>query len=273
MKPLTCLIVTFTVLCGSLLKSQSREFDVASIKPTKLVGVGVRSACRGIDSKFATMDLAASVPLGRCVISAGRLSHMIGIAYGVTMDVLQGGPEWVKNGDNRFDLEAKAEDPSTATEEDLLMMLRNLLADRFKLKFHRDTREIEGFTMVVSKNGPKIREAGPDDEEKISIGIGALSDLTRPTELVENNVASVVPAKLIAQKVSMPRLAQLLQAFAAGHIEDKTNLKGFYNVNLVWERGQDISGPMQEQLGLTLEKGRIPVAFFFIDSVEKPSLN
>jgi uncharacterized protein (TIGR03435 family) len=271
MKPLTCLLVMFTFLCVSLGRSQSREFEAASIKPTKHAGVGVRSACRGIDSKFATRDLAANVPLGRCVISAGRLSHMIGVAYGVTMDVLQGGPEWVKNGADRFDLEAKAEDPSTATEEDLLMMLRNLLADRFKLKFHRATREIEGFRMVVSNNGPKIREAGPDDEEKISFGIGTVSE--RPTPVVENNIAPVVPAKLIAQKVSMPRLAQLLQAFAAGHIEDQTNLKGFYNIDLVWERGQDISEPMQEQLGLKLEKGKIPVAFFFIDSAERPSVN
>ncbi len=69
---------------------QSREFEVASIKPTNLVNVGVKSACHGIDSKFAAKELAATVPLGRCVISSGRLSHMIGVAYGITMDVLAG---------------------------------------------------------------------------------------------------------------------------------------------------------------------------------------
>ena len=70
--------------------AQSHEFEVASIKPTNLVNVGVKSACHGFDSKFAAKDLAATVPLGRCVISLGRLSHMIGVAYGITMDVLAG---------------------------------------------------------------------------------------------------------------------------------------------------------------------------------------
>src|SRR5262249_49167285 len=85
-------------LYASLLRSHSREFEVACIKPTKLVGVGVKSACHGVDSRFASRDLAATVPLGRCVISSGRLSHMIGVAYNVTMDVLEGGPQWVKDG-------------------------------------------------------------------------------------------------------------------------------------------------------------------------------
>src|SRR5215475_3475813 len=91
--------------------AQKPAFEVASIKPTKLQGMGVQSACHGIDSKFAPKDLAATVPLGRCVITSGRLSHMIGVAYKITMDMLKGGPDWVVDGDDRYDLEAKAEDP------------------------------------------------------------------------------------------------------------------------------------------------------------------
>jgi len=88
MKQMVLLIaLTFSSLPAPV---QSREFEVASIKPTNLVNVGVKSACHGIDSKFAAKDLAATVPLGRCVISSGRLSHMIGVAYGITMDVLAG---------------------------------------------------------------------------------------------------------------------------------------------------------------------------------------
>src|SRR5262245_19994857 len=131
MKALSFWAVIFVVLYTAPLKSQSPEFEAATIKPTRLVNAGVKSACHGIDSKFAPRDLAATVPLGRCVISSGRLSHMIGVAYNVTMDVLQGGPDWMKSGDDRFDLEAKAEDPSAATEADLLVMLQKLLADRF----------------------------------------------------------------------------------------------------------------------------------------------
>jgi uncharacterized protein (TIGR03435 family) len=85
--------------------------------------------------KFAPKDLAATVPLGRCVITAGRLSHMIGVAYDITTDLLKGGPAWVAGGDDRYDLEAKAENPSTATEAELQVMLQRLLIDRFKLNF------------------------------------------------------------------------------------------------------------------------------------------
>ena len=135
----SCSVMLIFLCCASV-QGQSSEFEVATIKPTRIME-GVRSACHGIDSKFAPGDLAATVPLGRCIISSGRLSHMIGVAYNVTMDVLRGGPEWVANGADRFDLEGKAENPSTATEADLLAMLQNLLVDRFKLKFHRDVEQ------------------------------------------------------------------------------------------------------------------------------------
>ena len=272
-------LAVLTVLAGFssclLLHAQSREFEVATIKPTKVL-VGVRSACHGIDSKFAPGDLAATVPLGRCVISSGRLSHMIGVAYDVTMDVLKGGPEWVANGDDRFDLEAKAEDPSKATEADLQAMLRSLLADRFKLKFHRETHEIDGFEMVVAKNGLKIKEAGPNDEEKIALGFSGaqnVADVKKAVNGEEKDGARPLPMTLSAQKVSMPHLAQLIQGFARGHVIDATNLKGFYNAKLVFEAGQAISGPLQEQLGLKLDARKIPVDFFVVDSAEKPTTN
>src|SRR5207253_3663359 len=102
---------------------------------------GVKIACHGIDSKFARNDMRVGVPLGRCVATSGRLSHMIGFAYDVSMDMVQGGPSWIMTGD-RFDVEAKAVDPSTATERQLVEMFHNLLADRFKLKFQRETREV-----------------------------------------------------------------------------------------------------------------------------------
>jgi uncharacterized protein (TIGR03435 family) len=201
---------------------------------------------------------------------------MIGVAYNVTMDVLEGGPQWVKDGDNRFDLEAKSVTPSITTEADLLVMLQKLLADRFKLKFHRETREIDGFAMTVAKDGLKIREAGPDEEERISLGVAgvlALADRNTAAGSGEKGGPPGVPATLSVQKISMTRLAQLLQAFVSGHIEDKTNLKGFYNASLVWERGQDILGPVQKQLGLNLEKRKIAINFFIVDHAERPTAN
>jgi uncharacterized protein (TIGR03435 family) len=222
--------------------AQSRDFEVASIKPTRLQAAGVQSACHGIDSKFAPKDLAATVPLGRCVISSGRLSHMIGVAYDITMDMLKGGPDWVAGGDDRYDLEAKAEDSSTTTEAELLGMLQRLLADRFKLKFHREPREIDGFALVVAKNGAKIRQAAPAEEERISLGMGSGQDIAGAKKASAEGArenAQAVPLMLSVQKVSMARLAQLLQFFErGGHIVDMTNLKVFMTPNWLLNRGR-----------------------------------
>jgi len=231
------------------------------------------------DSKFAQKDLAATVPLGRCVITAGRLSHMIGVAYNITMDMLKGGPDWVAGGDNRYDVEAKAEDPSSATETDLLAMLQRLLGDRFKLKFHREMQEVDGFDLVVAKYGPKMKQAGPDEEERIAMGVGGSMDVEEAKKAAsEGNKGGApvppVPMMLSVQKVSMARLAQLLQLFArGGHIADATNLKGFYDGKLIIESGQPLNGPLQEQLGLKLEARKIPIEMFVVDSAEKPTEN
>jgi uncharacterized protein (TIGR03435 family) len=274
-------LVVFTIMlgfaCSMLSHAQSRDFEVATIKPTKLQGAGVKSACHGIDSKFATRDLAATVPLGRCVISSGRLSHMIGVAYNIEMDMLKGGPDWVAGGDDRYDLEAKADDPSTATETELLLMLQRLLADRFKLKFHRETNEVDGFELVIAKNGPKVRQAGPDEEEKIALGVAGNQDIGEAKKAAsegDKEGARPVPMMLSVQKVSMQRLAQLLQFFQrGGHIVDATNLKGFYDARLVVESGQAVNGPLQEQLGLKLEQRKIPLEMFVVDYAEKPAAN
>jgi len=79
---------------------------------------------------------------------------------------------------------------------------------------------------------------------------------------------------LSIQKVSMARLAQLLQLFSrSGHIADATNLTGFYDGKLIVETGQAVNGPLQEQLGLKLEPRKIPIEMFIVDSAEKPAAN
>lgn len=279
MKQLGLIAITlgFCYSMASASRAQSRDFEVATIKPTRLQGEGVRSACHGIDSKIAPKDPAATVPLGRCVITSGRLSHMIGVAYNITMDMLKGGPDWVMTGDNRFDLEAKAEDPSTATEAELQVMLQRLLADRFRLKFHRETQEVDGMALVVAKNPPRIRQAGPDEEEKISLGVAGSQDIGGAKKAAAEGDKNATPPQammLSIQKVSMARLAQLLQLFSrSGHIADATNLKGFYDGKLIVETGQAVNGPLQEQLGLKLEPRKIPIEMFIVESAEKPSEN
>ena len=277
MRKLGLIAITLGFCYSTVSHTQSRDFEVSSIKPTRLQGEGVKSACHGIDSKFSPKDLAATIPLGRCVITSGRLSHMIGVAYNITMDMLKGGPDWVMTSDNRFDVEAKAEDPSTATEAELQVMLQRLLADRFNLKFHRETQEVDGMALVLAKNGPKVRQSGPDEEEKISLGVAGSQDIGDAKKAAaegDKNPAQPQAMILSIQKVSMARLAQLLQLFSrSGHIADATNLTGFYDGKLIVETGQAVNGPLQEQLGLKLEPRKIPIEMFIVDSAEKPASN
>jgi uncharacterized protein (TIGR03435 family) len=131
------------------------EFEAASIKPTKSP-LGVTGGCHGRDARFALTDAEAGVPVGRCVITAGRLTHIMAIAYKIDVNKIGSRPDW--DGPSRFDIEAKAESQS-ATQDELLQMLRGLLADRFKLKVSRETKQESGYALVVAKNGPRLKQA------------------------------------------------------------------------------------------------------------------
>src|SRR4051812_17626988 len=111
-------------------------FEVATVKPS-LSGDGVRGSCHGIDTTYAPGSEIVPPPLGRGVFTAARLGHLIDIAFGIhNMRWIRGGPDWVLSGDDRFNIEGKAEDPAKTTSAQLLAMLQTLLIERFQLKFH-----------------------------------------------------------------------------------------------------------------------------------------
>jgi len=241
------------------------QFEVASIKPDVSAN-GVSGDCHGADSNFASGEIGAAIPRGRCVITAARLTHLMGIAYNIPMQRLSGGPDWI--GPNRYDIQAKAENPS-ATHQELIQMLQALLADRFKLKFHRETKEVSGYALVVAKNGPKLRDARNSDERpSLNIRGAAIYkfDAVEGKNLNQNTIT--------AQKTSMSQLADALTNMpGTGPVVDKTGLTGSYDFTLAWEPGESLSTVLQEQLGLRLEAQKVPVEFFVIDSAEKPAEN
>ncbi|HXP84603.1 MAG TPA: TIGR03435 family protein [Bryobacteraceae bacterium] len=253
-------------LCAPHLRAQPQTasappaFEVASVRVA--VGPnGVRGGCHGIDSHYSPRESTAAPPLGRCVITDGRLSHLIGVAYGVPMNRIKDAPDWVIAGSERFTVQAKAEDPATATEQQLLGMLQTLLFDRFKLRFHRENKDLPGFALVVGKKRPKLTEA-QGDEVTTSFG-AAFKPL--PGQ----------PVSLTARKYSMPLLAGLLSQIGPGPIVDQTNLAGDYDFNLAWDEstGPSLVTALQEQLGLRLEPQKVPVSFFMFESAQRPAEN
>jgi uncharacterized protein (TIGR03435 family) len=241
-------------------------FEVASVKVAPPGRNGVRGGCHGIDSVYGPQQRAEAPPLGRCVITDARLSHLIGIAYGVSMLNLKTGPDWIQRGDLRFDVQAQADDPSKTTEQQLLTMLQNMLVERFNLKFHHETTQTAGFALLVAKNGSKLQPSRSDDT-RLSF-TGPKGEVVKP--LPDQ------PVSMTARKVSIPALLDLLSA-VGGHGPgiDRTGLTGEYDFKLAWDEatGPDLSTALREQLGLRMEAEKVPVSTFTVDSAEKPSAN
>jgi bla regulator protein blaR1 len=226
-------------------------FEVASIRPHKGMYTVVRSDISG----------------PRVRIVAYGLTGLIMDAYHLTGSYeISGGPSWRDSDSARFDIDATAPGGGTPTGEDVRRMLQTLLADRFQLKVHRETKEGLVYALVVAKNGPKLKESAPDEEFSVTAG----GDRT---------------AQITMANVTMERLAiQLADDGLNRPVLDKTGLTGHYDLKLNWipefdgppptgSDGVDIFTALQEQLGLKLEAQRGQVETLVIDHVEKPSEN
>jgi len=236
------------------------SFEVASVKRSIPEAGGVTGGCRGVDSVYTPGE--EPPPLGRCVISNARLSHLVSIAWAIPgMQLIKSGPEWIAMGAERFDVVGKAESPKV-TERQLLTMLQNMIIDRFQMKFHREDVEQRGFALTVDKGGSKLRETTSQDTE-IFMGPGGKP---QPGQ----------PAHIRMQRYSMADLIRFLSTFGGhGAGVDRTGLTGLYDFTLSWD---DDAGPvlavaLREQLGLQMESTKVQNSYFVIDSARRPSEN
>ena len=206
-----------------------------------------------------------------------------------------GGPDWINS--TRFDITAKASAEFQMSPDgpptELLLMLRSLLEDRFKVRTHRETRELPIYELVVAradgKLGPQLRQSAVDCD--------GLPPARQPNEPPPCG-AMRGPARIMAGGIPMRRFAEMLTAILAvggpagadGRlVVDRTGLSGRFAFNLTWTPEQmptaapppgvppiDPNGPsfftaLQEQLGLKLESAEGPVDVLVIDSVERPT--
>jgi uncharacterized protein (TIGR03435 family) len=242
-------------------QSAPLAFEVGTIKATASTNGGVTGGCRGIDSHYGANDSRATVPLGRCVISAGRLSHMMGIAFNISLQNIKGFPDW--DGPSRFDLEAKAENPSRVTEQQLLLMLQQFLTDQFKLTIRHDTKQADIFLLALGKGGPKNMVPSEDGESVL------------PT-----------PSGIAFTGSTMGRLAEILTTMptVGRPVKDITGLQGRFDFNLSFGDKADSIANFKEalskwdsvftdiqQLGLRLEASKGPIETLVIEHAEKPN--
>ena len=228
------------------------SFEAASIKPSKPTGGG-RSVLTG--------------PGGRLTAEDATLRMLAAYAFQVREFQITGGPRWMDT--DRFDIVAK---PQTAARpEEARAMLQTLLADRFRFRFHRESREMPVLALVVGKNGPRLKEAKGDSgaaTRGLQGGRGQLTGLG----------------------ADMGMLAGRLAAALKQPVVDRTGLGGRYDFKLQWTPdppparvpeefasapppGPSLFASLEQQLGLRLERQKGAVEFLVIDGAERPGEN
>jgi uncharacterized protein (TIGR03435 family) len=246
------LIVCTSIHAFSQSAPAKPAFEVASIKPN-VSGSG---------------HAGTHISGGEVIMRNVPLRNCIEMAYHVD-DARLSGPDWLAS--ERFDIVAKP--PVGAPRDQYRQMLQTLLADRFKLIAHRESKMLPAIALVVGKNGPKLRKGDPG---------GPHFDVDNTT--------------LTAGGASMAQFADHLSDMVDRPVVDKTGLEGVFDFRLEWlpdeyqsstasEAGEQRSrnemrtGPaffraLQEQIGLRLESQKLPIEIVVVDRIEKvPSEN
>ena len=233
------------------------SFEVASIK--RNVSVGELSSMNG-------------EPGGRIRVTNHSLFNIIRQVYRLQRYQVVGGLEWLDS--DHWDIVAKA--AGDAPFDQILRMMETLLADRFKLLTHRETREMPVYALVLARAdgrlGPQVKPSTVDCE---AIAAAAKLGAAPPPPPgggprcginINNNVL-----RMSAQR--MTDLARNLSIMTDRYVVDRTGLNGIFELELRWN---DVDGPslataVQEQLGLKLEAQRAGVDVLVIDSAQRPA--
>ena len=234
------------------------------------------------------------LPGGRFKATNLSLDWIIGEAYHVSpwSARLSGGPEWI--GSDRYDIEATAAPDAIpqglsakAREDKMRLMLRTLLADRFKLVIRRESKELPVYTVVVAKNGLKLQRAKIEEKDCPE---GSSSELR--CHVINGGMGRGMHGKA----VQVSDMVSFVENWSDRPIVDKTGLTGLFVVETdgwapmrprVRPPGEEptaedkaIADPIRptlftifDRLGLKMESQKAPVDVFVVDHVERPSEN
>ena len=244
---------------------------------------------------------------GRMTMTNVTLKLLIRQAYQLQDFQITGGPGWITS--DHFDINAKTPDGFAPTPGPpapgsgpgpMQLMLRALLAERFKLGVHNETKESPIYALIVARSdgklGPSLRKSDTDCAAQFAAarGRGPLPPpaLPQPGEPIPCGMR-IGPGNLAMGGSPLSQFANSLAMFTGRVVLDRTGLAGNYDVTLTWTPDQmpqrppgapdplingvaiDPNGPslftaVQEQLGLKLDSQRGPVDMLVIDRAEKP---
>ena len=224
-------------------------FLVATIKPsdpnTAMQGWSFESEGHHINCRNAT------------------LSDILKSAYGIHVKQIVSAPEWFSK--DRYDITGIPDVPGVPNLKQTQQMYQKLLADRFHLVFHRETREMPIYAITVAKGGPVLKPADPSETTNTG------------------SSGSVGQRTLKFSNISMPELALNMSFYQDRPVIDQTSLPGRYNFTLTWtydvsREGDAGAAPslftaIREQLGLRMDAVKGPAEVLVIDHIERPTEN
>jgi uncharacterized protein (TIGR03435 family) len=267
-----CLIFTL-LLAGSATPALPGQppptFEVASIKK---------------NTSGSQSSSNRALPGGRVTVTNNTLRNMLRNFNRIQPYQLVGGPDWMST--DRWDIVAKAEgDPPP---ELMMEMMKTLLAERFKLVMHRETREMPVYALVAIKTGSLGPQLHRSTTDCVAVSAdararGVVPVVPRGGPLCGTNMTT---GRMATSSTTMADLARNLSTVAGRIVVERTGLAGNFDLELSWSgdaaEGNAVNPPpaandgpslftaIQEQLGLKLDPQRGPVDVIVIDSVERP---
>jgi uncharacterized protein (TIGR03435 family) len=256
------------------------EFEVASIKPS-----------------FSASVMSVRPLPGRLTADA-TLQVLTQYAYGVQPSQVVGGPEWIQS--ERYQIEAKAD--ADASRDRMFLMLQSLLENRFRLKTHRETKDLPVYALVAARNGLKMpapKEGGCVDAVADAspdwVGGGRMltpGDVQRAQVRCGSAGLALGPAgaRMQGEKIAMPELVRVLSMLLGRSVIDKTGFTGVFDLQLNFVpdentpampapppgspiSGSSLSQALRQQLGVQLELTKGAVDVIVVDNAERPSGN
>ena len=275
-QPVVTTAALMLALAAGVAAQAPKSFEVASVKPS------------APDSGAPGNAIPRMVPAnGRLTVTNMPLRLLIRIAFEVQDFQITGGPADLMR--RRFDISATAKEGTPTTTSDTLAMLRTLLADRFKLETHVESREAPIYALVLARADGRL---GPDIKPSTSDCAGKDPETTGPCA-VQPMGRGPGTFGFRASGQSLEGLVQVLTQATGRTVVDRTGLKGLFDFQFHFDpevllraaaQQVDIPPPssppsespalmtaLQEQLGFKLDSQRGPVDIFVIDHVEPPT--
>ncbi len=204
-----------------------------------------------------------------------NLNDLLAIAYGVHTEEIVNAPEWANT--DLYDIEGMPDAPGRPSQKQAGIMLQKLLADRFQLKFHSESRELSVYAITVAKDGPKMsKDTGPANGPP-AFFFAALGDLHVRNQTMRDFATWMQASVLDRPVVDQTGLTDRYD-FQLKWTPDDSRFTQFRTTNIVVPPTNDEANAppnlytaIQQQLGLKIEPTKAPDEVIVIDHVEKPS--